>query len=225
MEQVIARVRVALDASASEPFEIFAQLQALMCHPLSTREERDRIAAGICADLIEQQCELQPEIAAALRADFPQYRKSLNRVSLDTQGARWGEALIAGWYFLRRLEPEKVGKEPDVTDNLKKASGREILKDMFPPREDGFEENYESRLHDAEKHLIRRHYRVAHLAAAFQAAAHASSPDGQAGEFEIHNLEFLRAVVRLACGFAEAIGRVPELKNIADQLIDLEWRD
>lgn len=225
MEQVIVRDKVILDASVSEPFEVFAQLRALMCHPFSTGEERDRIAAGICADLIDQQCELQPEIAATLRADFPQYRKSLNRVSLGTQGERWGEALIAGWYFLRRLDCEKVGKEPDVSDNLKKASGREILRNMFPPREGGFEENYESRLHDAERHLIRRHYPVAHLAAAFQAAAHVTSPDGQAGEFEIHDLEFLRAVVRLAAAFADAIRRAPELKNIADQLIDLEWRD
>ena len=225
MEQVIASDRVTLDASAFEPFEIFAQLQTLMCHPLSSREERDRIAAGICADLIEQQCELQPEIAATLRADFPKYRKSLNRVSLDTQGERWGEALIAGWYFLRRLASEKVGDEPDNADKLKNASGREVLKDMFPPREGGFEENYESRLNDRAKHLVRRHYPVAHLAAAFQAAAHVTSPDGLAGEFEIHNLEFLRAVVKLSAGFAEVIRRAPELKNIADRLIDLEWRD
>ena len=225
MEQVISRDHVVLDASVSEPFEIFAQLQTLMCHPLGTREERDRIAAGICADLIDQQCELQPEIAAALRADFPKYRKSLNRVSLGTQGERWGEALIAGWYFLRRLDSEKVGKEPDLTDNLKKASSREILKDMFPPREDGFEENYESRLNDKAKHLVRRHYPVAHLAAAFQCAAHISAPHDQAGEFQIHNLEFLRALVNLANGYANAIRQMPELANVAGQLIEIEWRE
>ncbi|HJP68510.1 MAG TPA: hypothetical protein VJ846_06380 [Sphingomicrobium sp.] len=225
MEQVIVRDRTVLDASVSEAFEIFAQLQALMCYPLSSQEERGRIAGGICADLIEQQCELQPEIAETLRADFPQYRKSLNRISLGTQGERWGEALIAGWYFLRRLDPASMGKRPDLVDGTSKASGRDILREMFPPRENGFEEDYESRLHDLEKHLIRRHYPVAHLAAAFQAAAHATSPDGQAGEFEIHNLAFLRAVVNLASGFAEAIRGAPELKKIADQLIDLEWRE
>lgn len=225
MEQVIVRDRIVLDASVSEPFEIFAQLQALMCHPLSNQEERDRIARSICADLIEQQCELQPEIAAALRADFPQYRKSLNRVSLGTQGERWGEALIAGWYFLRRLDSEKVGKESGVTDNLKKVSGTEILKDMFPPREDGFEENYESRLNDKAKHLIRRHYPIAHLAAAFQCAAHISAPGHQAGEFQIHNLEFLRALVNLANGYANAIRETPGLANVADQLIEIEWRE
>ena len=96
MEQVICNDRVVLDATASEPFEIFAQLQALTCHPLSEPAERDRIAKGICADIIDQQSELEPEIAATLRAAFPQYRKSLNRVSLDRHGERWGEALIAG---------------------------------------------------------------------------------------------------------------------------------
>lgn len=225
MEQVIVRDRVVLDASVSEPFEVFAQLQALMCHPLSTREERDRIAAGICADLIDQQCELQPEIAAALRANFPQYRKSLNRVSLGSHGEKWGEALIAGWYFLVRLDPGAAWEKLRATGAPKRTSGRDIVKDMFPAREDGLEENYESRLHDLEKHLIRRHYPVAHLAAAFQAAANVTSEGGQAGEFEIHNLEFLRAVVKLAGGFAEAIRRAPELRKIADQLIDLEWRE
>ena len=225
MEQVIVRDPVVLDASVSEPFEVFAQLQALLCHPLSTRDERDRIAAGICADLIDQQCALQPDIAATLRANFPQYRKSLNRVSLGSHGEKWGEALIAGWYFLVRLDPGAAREKFRVTGTSKRTSGRDIVKDMFPAREHGLEENYESRLHDLEKHLIRRHYPVAHLAAAFQAAAHVTSPDGQAGEFEIHNLEFLRAVVKLAAGFAEAIRRAPELKNIADQLIDLEWRE
>ena len=106
MEQVIFRDRVVLDASASEPFEIFAQLQALMCHPLSGLEERQRIANGICADIIDQQCELQPEIAITLRANFPEYRPSRNRVSLASQAEKWGEALIAGWYFLVRLNKE-----------------------------------------------------------------------------------------------------------------------
>lgn len=225
MEQVIVRDRIVLDASVSEPFEIFAQLQALMCHPLSNQEERDRIARSICADLIEQQCELQPEIAATLRANFPQYRKSFNRVSLDTQGERWGEALIAGWYFLRRLDPDCASAGPDLVDNVNKSSGRDILRDMFPAREDGFEENYESRLHDLEKHLIRRHYPIAHLAAAFQAAANVTSQGGHAGEFEIHSLEFLRALVKLAGGFAEAIRRAAQLRKIADQLIDVEWRE
>lgn len=225
MEQVIVRDRVVLNASTLEPFEIFARLQALMCHPLSSQEERDRIAGGICADLIEQQCELQPDVAAALRANFPQYRKSLNRVSLGSQGERWGEALIAGWYFLRRLDPESASKDPRLVDNLNKGSGRDILRDMFPPREDGFEENYESRLNDIAKHLVRRHYSVAHLAAAFQCAAHISAPDRQAGEFQIHNLEFLRALVNLANGYARAIRQTSELANVADQLIEIEWRD
>ena len=225
MEQVIVRDRVVVDASTLEPFEIFGRLQALMCHPLSSQEERDRIAGGICADLIEQQCELQPEIAATLRANFPQYRKSLNRVSLSTQGERWGEALVAGWYFLRRLDPESTSKDPGFVGNVNKGSGRDILRDMFPPREDGFEENYESRLNDIAKHLIRRHYPVAHLAAAFQCAAHISAPRDQAGEFQIHNLEFLRALVNLANGYANAIRQASELAKVADHLIEIEWRD
>jgi hypothetical protein len=225
VEQVIFRDRVILDASSSEPFEIFAQLQALMCFPLSTPEERDRIARGICADLIEQQCELEPELAASLRAAFPQYRKSRNRVSLDSHGDRWGEALIAGWYFLVRLNKELTGEHPALNGTPQSVSGRDVVTDMYPPREGGFEENYESRLHDIERHLIRRHYPVAHLAAAFQAAAHAASPNGQAGEFDLHDLGFLRLVVSLARAFADRIGRTAELATVADRLIELAWRD
>lgn len=225
MEQAILRDRVVVDASASEPFEIFAQLQALMCHPLSEPEERDRIARGIGADIIDQQCELQPEIAATLRAAFPQYRKSLNRTSLGTQGEKWGEALVAGWYFLVRLDAKSAGEKPVLSGSPKMASGRDIVRDMFPARDGGFEENYESRLHDIEKHLIRRHYPVAHLAAAFQCAAHISAPNGHAGEFDIHNLEFLRALVNLANGYAVAMREMPELANVAEHLIEIEWRD
>lgn len=225
MEQVIFRDRVVLEASASEPFEIFAQLQALMCHPLSTAEERDRIANGICADLVDQQCELEPELAASLRARFPQYRKSHNRVSLASHSKKWGEALIAGWYFLVRLNKELTGEHPALTGTPKKASGRDVLGNMFPAREDGFEENYESRLHDIERHLIRRHYPVAHLAAAFQAAAHATSPNNHAGEFDIHDLGFLRLIVSLACAFEERIRRTTDLATFADRMIELEWRD
>jgi hypothetical protein len=225
VEQVISRDRIVLDASASKPFEIFAQLQALICFPLSTPNERDRIVNGICADFVEQQCELEPELTAPLRSAFPQYRKSHNRVSLAAHGEKWGEALIAGWYFLRRLDPEAPGKEPSKAVTLKRVSGRHVVRDMFPAREEGFEENYESRLHDIERHLIRRHYTVAHLAAALQCAAHVSAPNGHAGEFEIHNLQFLRALVNLANGYAIAFGQTPGMENLAGQLIKLEWRD
>lgn len=225
MEQVIFRDRVVFDASASEPFEIFAQLQALMCAPGSTPDKRARIARGICADLIEQQCELEPELAASFRVAFPQYRKSRNRVSLESHAERWGEALIAGWYFLVRLNKELTGEHPALNGTPEKASGRDVVSNMFPAREDGFEENYESRLHDIERHLIRRHYPVAHLATAFQAAAHATSTNGHAGEFDVHDLDFLRLVVSLACAFAERIRRMPEFRTVADRLIELEWRD
>jgi hypothetical protein len=225
VEQVILRDRVVLNASALESFEIFAQLQALMCFPGSTPEVRDRIARGICADLIEQQCELEPELAASLRAAFPQYRKNRNRVSLDSHGERWSEALIAGWYFLVRLNKELTGEHPALNGTPEKVSGRDVVSNMFPAREDGFEENYESRIHDIERHLIRRHYPVAHLAAAFQAAAHAASPNSHAGEFDLHDLSFLRLVVSLARAFADRIRRMPELRRVGDRLIDLEWRD
>jgi hypothetical protein len=75
-------------------------------------EERRRTANGICADVIDQQCDLQPEIAAALRTNFPQYRRSRNRISLASQAEKWGEALIAGWYFLVRLNKEPRGEHP-----------------------------------------------------------------------------------------------------------------
>lgn len=225
MKHVTLNETVVLDASTSEPFEIFAQLQALMCHPLSTQEERNRIAKAICADIVDQLCELQPELAPFLTARFPHYRKSLNRVSLGSQGERWNDGLNAGWYFHVRLHKELTGKHPALNGTPEKVSGRAVVSTMFPAREDGFEENYESRLHDIEKHQIRRYYPVAHLAAAFQSAAHAISPQGLAGEFDIHDLGFLRQVVSVARAYAEYIRRTPKLANVADQLIDLEWRE
>lgn len=225
MEQIVCNERLILDASASHPFEIFAQLEALMCHSLSTPEKRDRIARGICADLVEQQCELQPELAASLRANFPQHRKSLNRVSLARQGVKWEDAQIAGWYFLILLNKQLTGEDPAFHGAPQKVSGHIVLVEMFPDRENGSEEHYESRLHDKHKHLIRRHYPVAHLAAAFATAAQIASPNDYAGECQIHNLAFLRALVILAGGYADVIRQTPELANVADKLIELEWRD
>jgi hypothetical protein len=223
VEQDVRNERVILDASASEPFEIFAQLQALMCFPNETPDHRNRIASAICADIVEQQSELQPELAASVRARFPQYRKSRNRVSLASHGEKWGEALVAGWYFLVCLN--KTAEHPALNGSPEKVSGRAVASAMFPAREDGLEINYESRLHDIRRHLIRRHYPVAHLAAAFQAAAHITSPVDYAGEFQIHNLAFHRALVKLAGGYADTIRATPELANVAERLIDLEWHD
>jgi hypothetical protein len=160
-----------------------------------------------------------------LRGSFPQYLKSRNRVSFGSHSEKWGEALIAGWYFLIRVNKEATGEYPAFNGAPEKASGRAVLSVMFPPREDGLEINYESRLHDIERHLVRRHYPVAHLAAAFQAAAHITSPVDYAGEFQIHNRAFHRALVSLAGGDAQGIRRTPELANVAEQLLELEWRD
>lgn len=225
MEQIGFDKRVILDASALEPFEIFAQLQALMCCPKATPVHRERITRAICADLINQQCQLQPEIAAALRTRFPYYLISHNRVSFGSHAEKWGEALIAGWYFLIRMNKETTGEHPALNGTAGKVAGRAVVSAMFPAREDGLEINYESRLHDVQKHLIRRHYPVAHLAAAFQAAAHLRSPGGYVGEFDIHNLAFFRALVKLAGGYAECMRATPELANVSRQLLDLEWRD
>ena len=225
MEQAVSNQRVILDSKASQPFEIFAQLQALMCFPRETSAGRDRVAGAICADLLDQQCELEPEIAPTLRAQFPQYLKSRNRVSLASHGRRWGEAFIAGKYFLVRVKHSATGEHPVIDGGARRMSGRAVVKAMFSEREEGFEVDYESRIHDVEKHSIRVFYPVAHLAAAFQCAAHLILPDGEAGEFQVHNLAFHRALVKLAGGYADCIHATPELANVAEQLVELDWRD
>jgi len=225
MEQVIFQDRVVLDASASEPFEIFAQLQTLMCFPNEPAERRERVANAICADILDQQCDLEPKLAPALRAQFPQYNRSKNRVSLASHGRRWGEAFNAGAYFLVRVKHVAVGENPILDGVAGKVSGRAVVKAMFPPRERGHEIQYESRLHDIEKHSIRLFYPVAHLAAAYQCAAQTVSPGADAGEFQVHNLEFHRIIVQLAGAYADCIRATPELANVADQLIALEWRE
>jgi hypothetical protein len=144
---------------------------------------------------------------------------------LGSHAEKWGEALIAGWYFLIRVNKETTGEYPALNGTPEKASGRAVVSAMFPAREDGLEIHYESRLHDIERHLIRRHYPVAHLAAAFQAAAHIISPADYAGEFQVHNLAFHRALVNLAGGYADCIRATPELASVAEQLIQLDWSD
>jgi hypothetical protein len=225
MKQAVRNERVVFYASTSEPFEIYAQLQALMCFPDETSDGRDRVAKAICADILDQQSEMEPEIAPTLRDLFPQYLKSKNRVSLASHGKRWGEAFIAGAYFLVRVKKEAIGEHPLLNGVAGKVSGRAVVKAMFPEREDGLEIDYDSRLHDIEKHSIRRFYPIAHLAAAYQCAAHVVCPEAEAGNFEVHNLDFHKIVVQLAGAYAECIRATPELANVAEQLIELDWRD
>lgn len=224
-EQVLSADPVVLDAGILAPFEIGARLEALLCQPSKSPAERLLIADAVCADIVLQRIEEAPADAAALRARFPRYLKSKSRASLGSQARRWEQGFVAGAFFLRQMKPtalRELGFAEAAGDPM---SGRQIAQIMWPADEEGYEEDYESRLNDTLRHSIRKYHPVAHLAAAYQYLARIAAGEGMAATFDYEDVDFHRLVVGLAERFAGYIRRTPGMTGIAIKLIDIEWRN
>jgi hypothetical protein len=72
---------------------------------------------------------------------------------------------------------------------------------------------------------VRAHRPIAHLAAAYQWIARERSGDQPSATFDYQDLDFHREAVKRANEFAGYLRATPALQGIADQLIDLEWRE
>ena len=224
-EQVLSAEPFVLDERVLAPFEIGARLEALLCHPGKSPAERLLIADAVCADIILQKIDERPADAPELRARFPRYLKSKSRASLGTQARRWQQGFVAGAFFLRQMKPialRELGFAEAAGDLM---SGRQIAQFMWPPNEDGYEQDYESRLNDTVRHSIRKYHPVAHLAAAYEYLARLAAPEGMAATFDYENVDFHRLVVGLAQWFAGIIRKTPAMAGIARKLIDVEWRN
>ncbi len=130
--------------------------------------------------------------------------------------------MVAGQSFLPLLKEAACAGLPLLHGKFGMLSRREIASYLWPALEDGYEENYESRLRDRKENDIWPWYPVAHLAAACQALARleAGADDGFA--FDYQDLDFHLRVAMLAAEFARLFRQVPELSDIAAKLIDIE---
>lgn len=223
-KQATANKMLVLDTRQLAPFEIGVVLDVQLCYPTWSTDRRRNVVNAICAELIAYWIELEPDRRAELTVAFPQYQRAKTRASLGSLVERHEIALTFGQAFLPLLKERAIGQLPILNGKNRKLPMSEIARFIWPPREGGDEINYESRLHDRKKEL-RRYYPVAHLAAAFEYAARERSVAKQPAQIDYQDLDFHRRIVGRANQFANYFRAEPALRNIADRLIDIEWRE
>lgn len=214
---------IVLDTNTMAPFEIGAQLDALLCYSTWSMARQQGFADAICADVLAYAVQMEPDRSVELYEAWPQYRKGRNRASLAALHNRRDEALEVGLAFLPVLKQPAIGELPILFGERRPLSTAEIARFIWPPREDGHEVNYESRLHDNLK-LLRKMRPIAHLAAAYQYIARTRAGREQAGSFDYQDLDFHREAVRRANFYADCFHSVGALTKIASKLIVIEWR-
>ena len=223
MEQVTLGERIVLDTRVLHPFEVGARLEALLCYSTWSAERRDKIADAICARLFAFTIAQDSTLKAELSRKYPRYAKH-NRTKLDSLDGRRDKALRIGAAFLPHLKEPATGELPELYGQRRKLTLSEIVRYLWPKRHAGPNFVYEDWLKDREKD-VRLYRPIAHLAAAYQWIARDRAADRPSAAFDYQDLDLHREAVRRANEFAGYFRSSPALKNIADQLIDIEWRE
>src|SRR5579884_1687641 len=223
MEQEIFRERVILDTRALEPFEIGARLEALLCYSMWSVERRERIADAICARLFAFSIAQDPTLKEELSRKYPRYAKR-NRTKLHSLDGRREKALRVGVAFLPMLKEPATGELPELCGKKRRLTLAETVRFIWPERLGGPDFVYEDWLKDREKD-VRLFRPIAHLAAAYQWIARERSGDGRSATFKYDDLDLHREAVRRANEFAGYFRGTPALQSIAEQLIELDWRE
>lgn len=223
MKQVSSGERVVLDTRQLQPFEIGARIEALLCYSTWSAERREKIADALCARLFAFSIHRDPTCKKELTGKYPKYAKS-NRTKLDSLDGRREKALKIGLAFLPMLKEPALGELPELYGERRNLTLAEIVQFIWPKRQRGPNFVYEDWVKDREKD-VRAYRPIAHLAAAYQWIARERSGEDRAGSFDYQDLDLHREAVRRANEFAGYFRAASALKSIADQLIDLEWRE
>jgi hypothetical protein len=223
MNQDTSRERVLLDTRALQPFEIGAKLEALLCYSTWSAERRERIADALCARLFAFSIAQDPSLKKELSRKYPRYAKH-NRTRLDSLDGRREKALRIGVAFLPVLKQPATGELPELHGQKRRLTLAEIVRFIWPDRQGGPDFVYEDWLKDREKD-VRLYRPIAHLAAAYQWIARERSGEEPSATFDYQDLDFHREAVSRANEFATYFRGAPALQGIANQLINLEWRE
>jgi hypothetical protein len=223
MEQVHFRERIVLDTQQLQPFEIGARLEALLCYSTWSVERRKRMADAICARLFAYSIGQDPTLEEELSRKYPRYAKH-NRTKLNSLDGRREKALRVGVAFLPMLKEAATGELPELRGEKRTLTLEETVRFIWPERRGGPDFDYKEWLKEREKDL-RAHRPIAHLAAAYQWIARERSGDAASATFDYQDIDLHREAVRRANEFASYFRATPALKVIADQLIELEWRE
>jgi hypothetical protein len=217
------RERVVLDNRALQPFEIGARLEALLCYSTWSAKRRERIADAICARLVAFSVAQDPALKKELSRKYPRYAKH-NRTKLNSLNGRREKALRIGVAFLPMLKERATGELPELGGEKRRLTLAEIVRFIWPERQGGPDFVYEDWLKDREKD-VRLYRPIAHLAAAYQWIARERSGNETSATFDYQDLDFHREAVSRANEFATYFRGTPALQSIAEQLIDVEWRE
>lgn len=223
MEQAGLGERIVLDTRFLHPFEIGAKLEALLCYSTWSAERRDKIGDAICTRLFAFTIAQDPSLKGELSRKYPHYAKH-NRTKLDSLDGRRDKALRIGAAFLPYLKESATGELPELYGQRRKLTLAEIVRYLWPVRHGGPDFVYEDWLKDREKD-VRLYRPIAHLAAAYQWIARERSGDRPSAAFDYQDLDLHLEAVRRANEFGAYFRSTPALKNIADQLIEIEWRE
>jgi hypothetical protein len=223
MKQVVFRDRVVLDTRQLEPFEIGARIEALLCYSTWSAERREKIANAVCARLFTFSIHQDPSRKKELSRQYPKYAKR-NRTKLDSLDGRREKALKIGLAFLPMLKEPATGELPELYGEGRKLTLTEIVRFIWPERQGGPDYDYEEWLKEREKD-VRAYRPIAHLAAAYQWIARERSANESAAGFDYQDIDLHREAIRRANEFAGYFRGCPTLKKIADQLMELEWRE
>jgi hypothetical protein len=223
MEQTNPTERLVLDTRELQPFEIGAKLDSLLCYSTWSVKRREKIVDAICGRLFAFTIDQDPAVRTELRREYPKYARS-NRTKLDSLDGRREKALKIGLAFLPMLKEPATGELPQLYGEKRRLTLREIVGFIWPERQGGPNFDYEEWLKEREKD-VRACRPIAHLAAAYQWIARERAGQESAAEFDYQDLGLHREAVRRANEFAGYFRSTPALKMIADQLIEIAWRE
>jgi len=210
---------IVLDLSCHEPWEIGAQLDAILCYPNFSRERQCKIANAICAKLVDGWITLHRDRKKELLPLRKIYTEAAKRVSINTLEKRRKKALFAGHIFLPLIKKEATGHLPVLRGEIRDLPLVEIARFLSPPEEGGYEENYVTRLRNYQENNVWPWYPIAHLAAAYQALARLRAKEKDSASFDYQDIDFHKKVVMLCNIFAEYFRASRYTKKIAKNLI------
>ena len=226
MKSESPRRTLVLDTTQLEPFEIGAQLDALLSFPGELEDDRRRrVADAICARQIAITIEAFPERANALRRKYPKYLQRENRTSLKRLDFRRFRSLLTGFIAITFLKEAMTGEPLVLPAGVARRTVATMARYVLT-RKDGEEEGrYLNRVEE----FVRRewpHCRpVAHLSSAylqeFRALREAEGVDML--EFDLQNFQFHRTVVDLAAKHAAHLRVNPRTPWAAGELVDIVW--
>lgn len=211
-----------LDPSRLEPSEIAALLYIALAYPAAKPSRSQKLIESIRSDRFVMLRHDAPNEAALLLEQFPALAGG-NRTERKGIITNFEEAQRMGAVVLSLIRGTVPGLPPRT--NGKRMSIDLATRVLWPrlPGED--RERYEYRLHDIERRQIRPRYPLAHLATALSYLAREQTASGRDMTFSYADLGFLRRWVAKANEIAGYIGATRGLEHMAQQLIDIEWKE